>query len=78
MVIPLCFSSASQNLVNVIIHPIGKWWKAIKHSVAWRLLEMAKAGDHSERLKAVRQLAQIDHLKGIIISMQRQQYLLFT
>lgn len=53
-----------QNLVNVLLHPVGKWWKTIKHSIAWRLLEVAKAGNHSERLKAVRQLAQIDHLKG--------------
>lgn len=48
----------------MIIHPVGKWWKTIKHSIAWRLLEVAKTGDHSDRLKAVWQLARIDHLKG--------------
>lgn len=42
---------------------MGKWWKSIKHSVAWRLLEIAKTGDHHERLKAVHQLSKIDHLK---------------
>lgn len=59
-------------LINLIgfqhwmIQPIGKWWKSIKHSIAWRLLEVAKSDNHSDRLKAVRQLAQIDHLKGKI------------
>lgn len=37
----------------------------MKHSVAWRLLEVAKHGDYHDRIKAVRQLARIDHLKGI-------------
>lgn len=46
------------------MHPVGQWWKTIKHSVAWRLLEVAKNGDYHDRLKAVRQLANIDHLKG--------------
>lgn len=55
---------ADKNLVNVIIHPIGRWWKAIQHSIAWRLLEVAKKGNHHDRLKAVQQLASIDHLKG--------------
>lgn len=36
----------------------------MKHSIAGRLLEVAKNGDYSDRLKAVRQLARIDHLKG--------------
>ncbi|XP_037957146.1 protein SERAC1 [Teleopsis dalmanni] len=49
--------------VNVIINPIGKWWKSAKHSVAWRLLNIAQTGTRHERLKAVRQLARIDHLK---------------
>lgn len=49
--------------VNVFIQPLGKWWKSVKHSVAWRLLEVAKTGDRHDRLKAVHQLAQIDHLK---------------
>lgn len=49
---------------NVIVHPIGDWWKSIKHSIAGRLLEVAKYGDYHDRLKAVRQLARIDHLKG--------------
>lgn len=48
----------------MIVHPIGYWWKSVKHSIAWRLLEVAKNGDHHERLKAVRQLSRIDHLKG--------------
>lgn len=48
----------------MIVHPIGNWWKTIKHSIAWRLLEVAKNGDYHDRLKAVRQLARIDHLKG--------------
>lgn len=47
-----------------MIHPIGQWWKTIKHSVAWRLLEVAKHGDCHERVKAVRQLSLINHLKG--------------
>lgn len=37
----------------------------MKHSIAWRLLEVAKNGDYHDRLKAVRQLARIDHLKGL-------------
>ncbi|CAD7080998.1 unnamed protein product [Hermetia illucens] len=49
--------------INIIIHPIGKWWKTFKHSVAWRLLNIAQTGDKHDRLKAVRQLAQIRHLK---------------
>lgn len=44
-------------------NPVGKWWKAFKHSVAWRLLNIAQNGNQAERLKAVRQLAMIDHLK---------------
>lgn len=51
------------NWINVIIHPFGKWWKTFKHSVAWRLLHIAQNCDKNERLKAIRQLAQIDHLK---------------
>uniref|UniRef100_A0A034V3Q2 Protein SERAC1 n=1 Tax=Bactrocera dorsalis TaxID=27457 RepID=A0A034V3Q2_BACDO len=49
--------------ISIIINPIGKWWKAVKHSVAWRLLNIAQTGSQHERLKAVRQLACIDHLK---------------
>ncbi|XP_013114248.2 protein SERAC1 [Stomoxys calcitrans] len=49
--------------ISVIVNPIGKWWKALKHSVAWRLLDIAQNGSHHDRLKAVRQLASIDHLK---------------
>ncbi|XP_055372936.1 protein SERAC1 [Condylostylus longicornis] len=51
------------NWINVIIHPIGKWWKTFKHSVAWRLLNIAQNGNQFERMKAVHQLAMIDHLK---------------
>lgn len=56
--------SAFQKWINVIVHPIGNWWKTVKHSIAGRLLEVAKNGDYHERLKAVRQLSRIDHLKG--------------
>ncbi|XP_030384391.1 protein SERAC1 [Scaptodrosophila lebanonensis] len=49
--------------INVIINPIGKWWKAAKHSVAWRLLNIAQNGSQPERLKAVQQLVCMDHLK---------------
>ncbi|XP_017033858.1 protein SERAC1 isoform X1 [Drosophila kikkawai] len=49
--------------INVIINPIGKWWKAAKHSVAWRLLNIAQNGTQPERLKAVQQLVCMDHLK---------------
>ncbi|XP_046810583.1 protein SERAC1 [Lucilia cuprina] len=49
--------------ISVIVNPVGKWWKAVKHSIAWRLLNIAQTGSHHERLKAVRQLARIDHLK---------------
>lgn len=63
----LSFSGDEQKWVNVIVHPVGQWWKAIKHSVAWRLLEVAKNGNYHDRLKAVRQLASIDHLKGLYI-----------
>lgn len=52
-----------RNWVNVFVQPLGKWWKTVKHSVAWRLLEVAKTGDRYDRLKAVHQLARIDHLK---------------
>lgn len=48
------------------MHPLGNWWKSVKHSVAWRLLEVAKNGDYHDRVKAVHQLARIDHLKGVI------------
>uniref|UniRef100_A0A2M3ZG89 Protein SERAC1 n=1 Tax=Anopheles braziliensis TaxID=58242 RepID=A0A2M3ZG89_9DIPT len=50
-------------LMTAIVQPFEKWWKALKHSVAWRLLRIAQQGDQAERLKAVQQLAQIDHLK---------------
>uniref|UniRef100_A0A8W7NZ19 Protein SERAC1 n=1 Tax=Anopheles coluzzii TaxID=1518534 RepID=A0A8W7NZ19_ANOCL len=50
-------------LLNIIVQPFEKWWKALKHSVAWRLLRIAQRGDQAERLKAIHQLAQIDHLK---------------
>ncbi|EDW04092.1 protein SERAC1 isoform X2 [Drosophila grimshawi] len=49
--------------ISVIINPIGKWWKAAKHSVAWRLLNIAQNGSQAERLKAVQQLICMDHLK---------------
>lgn len=49
--------------INVLIQPLGKWWKTFKHSVAWRLLTIAKTGDSHERWKAVQQLARISHLK---------------
>ncbi|KAH8262225.1 hypothetical protein KR038_002842, partial [Drosophila bunnanda] len=49
--------------ISVIVNPIGKWWKAAKHSVAWRLLNIAQMGNQSERLKAVQQLICMDHLK---------------
>lgn len=52
-----------KNWIDVMTNPVGKWWKAFKHSVAWRLLNIAQNGNQSERLKAVRQLAMIDHLK---------------
>lgn len=50
-------------LVNVVVQPFGKWWKALKHSVAWRLLRIAQEGELSDRVKAIKQLALIDHLK---------------
>lgn len=49
--------------ISVIINPIGKWWKSAKHSVAWRLLNIAQTGSQAERLKAVQQLVCMDHLK---------------
>lgn len=49
--------------ISVIINPIGKWWKSAKHSVAWRLLNIAQTGSQTERLKAVQQLVCMDHLK---------------
>ncbi|XP_055535747.1 protein SERAC1 isoform X2 [Wyeomyia smithii] len=53
----------NSKLVNVVVHPFGKWWRTLKHSVAWRLLRIAQKGEQSERLKAIKQLALIDHLK---------------
>lgn len=52
-----------KNWINIIINPFGKWWKSIKHSIAWRLLEVAKTGNLHDRLKAIRQLSRIDNLK---------------
>ncbi|XP_026844146.1 protein SERAC1 [Drosophila persimilis] len=49
--------------ISVIINPLGKWWKTAKHSVAWRLLNIAQTGSQPERLKAVQQLVCMDHLK---------------
>lgn len=54
-----------------MLQPLGKWWKAMEHSIAWRLLERAKNGDQYDRIKAIRQLVLIDHLKG------NYNYLLF-
>ncbi|GAB0098153.1 GPI inositol-deacylase [Sergentomyia squamirostris] len=56
--------SKSKTFVNIISHPIEKWWKAMKHSVAWRLLQMAQSTDRHDRIKAVRQLALVEHLKS--------------
>lgn len=47
-----------------MLNPFSKWWKAMEHSIAWRLLEIAQKGDQNERRKAIQQLALIDHLKG--------------
>ncbi len=58
-------------MVNVILNPLGKWWKAMEHSIAWRLLGRAQKGDRYDRLKAIHQLALIDHLKGIVFSIQK-------
>ncbi|XP_037039929.1 protein SERAC1 isoform X2 [Bradysia coprophila] len=52
-----------KNWINIFINPLGKWWKSLKHSVAWRLLEVAKSDDKHQRMKAIHQLARIDHLK---------------
>lgn len=52
-----------QNWINIFTNPIGKWYKSLKHSIAWRLLEVAKSDDRHQRIKAIHQLAQIDHLK---------------
>ncbi|XP_058466764.1 protein SERAC1 isoform X4 [Malaya genurostris] len=56
----------NSKLVNVVVQPFGKWWKVFKHSVAWRLLRIAQEGDQNDRLKAVKQLALIDHLKELV------------
>lgn len=52
-----------RNWVAVFVQPFGKWWKTLKHSVAWRLLEVAKTGDQHQRQKAIQTLAKIDRLK---------------
>lgn len=52
-----------RNWQNIIINPFGKWWKSIKHSIAWRLLEVARSSNLHDRLKAIHQLARIDNLK---------------
>lgn len=49
--------------VSVFVQPFGKWWKTLKHSIAWRLLEVAKTGDQHERQKAIHTLTKIDKLK---------------
>lgn len=54
----------NEKWINVVVHPIGNWWKSVKHSIAWRLLEVSKHGNYRERIKAVHQLARISHLKG--------------
>lgn len=51
-------------VLNTLIQPIGRWWKTLKHSMAWRLLRMAKTGDQEQRHKAVHQLVLLNHLKG--------------
>lgn len=69
-----------QKWINVIVHPIGNWWKTVKHSIAWRLLEVAKNGDYHERLKAVRQLSRIDHFKGkigAVVALQKLNSFIF-
>lgn len=52
-----------QNWINIFINPFGKWWKSLKHSIAWRLLEVARSDDRHQHMKAIHQLARIDHLK---------------
>lgn len=65
------------NYVDVVVQPFGKWWKKFKHSLAWRLLNVAQTGDSQQRLKAVHQLAFIDHLKGIQVAVDVNDFFLF-
>lgn len=56
-------SFSSQNFVNIISNPFIKYWKSIKHSLAWRLLKMAQTGDKHDRIKAIHQLSMLKHMK---------------
>lgn len=53
----------NKNFVNILSNPAIKWWKSIKHSLAWRLLKMAQHGDKEDRIKAIHQLTLLKHLK---------------
>lgn len=69
-----CLFYLQSNMVNVILNPFGKWWKAMEHSIAWRLLGRAQKGDRYDRMKAIHQLALIDHLKGNIFIIKHFNY----
>lgn len=53
----------NRDFVNILSNPAIKWWKSIKHSLAWRLLKMAQRGNKEDRIKAIRQLTLLKHLK---------------
>lgn len=53
----------NKNFVNIISNPAIKWWKGVKHTLAWRLLKMAQNGNKEDRIKAIHQLTRLKHLK---------------
>lgn len=65
---PKCtYWNVSTSAIN-IINPFGKWWKAC------RLINIAQTGNHHGRLKVVRKLAWIDHLKFLNVRHLAQMF----
>lgn len=53
----------NKNFVHIFSNPANKWWKTLKHTLAWRLLKMAQTGPKEDRIKAIHQLTLLKHLK---------------
>lgn len=53
----------NKNFVDILSNPAIKWWKGVKHTLAWRLLKMAQTGNKEDRMKAIHQLTLMKHLK---------------
>ncbi|KAK0085773.1 hypothetical protein PV326_005798 [Microctonus aethiopoides] len=57
------FQSGVEPKPKSLSYVITKWWKSLNRTLVYKLLNMAKNGNRDERLKAVRSLGALKHLK---------------